>query len=169
MGVFIEGLRSLGDMPGHLFRETRRRQYDRPSTVRGVANRVRVFEHIAPRTFVESQVDAVSRSEHVAGRISKLKHQDLESRRQMVDFESELISTRGGAIIELRPFVSHVSIGQDVITIATSADLKARQEEQIERVRRMIEIGKRLTPQWMTYTLKVAPELLVSDQLQKSS
>ena len=97
---------------------------------------------------------------------SAIAEQRIWEGREIPIFDSGEPISRGRVDFASQDVEGH---GLPVVEAASRKDVLLRQAEQIDRARRMIEIGKRLTPQWIKYTLKAAPELFVTGQLQKSA
>jgi hypothetical protein len=59
---------------------------------------------------------------------------------------------------------------REIVEKASKKDILLRQAEQIDRLKRMLEVGTKITPQWRRYALNNAPNLLFDAYaLQNSS
>jgi len=112
---------------------------------------------------VDAASDTLQHERSAIGRVRKLASRDAEAQREVRRFEGEPMSSRGHLAVDFLPSSGEIYIGQGFVESATEHDITARHEEQLDRARRMIEIGRRLTPEWYRYILHTKPELLLDN------
>ena len=145
MSGLTERLRNFGDIPGHLFRDTRERERDRHSVITGISNRVIAVKNLTSSTDMESEHDALLRREHVEGRIRRLRYMDWGSREQVADFEGEPVSSR-----------AHLSSKPDIeshMGFPTASDTRlviVKERLVYSRGEERPTIGERLWQAWVT-------------------
>lgn len=110
-----------------------------------------------------STIDTLQHNRSAIGRVRKLASRDAEAQREIRIYEGEPMSSREHLVVNSTPTGGEVYIGQGYVEPATEYDIAVRHEEQLERAKRMLEIGQRLTPQWFRYVLHTKPELLLND------
>lgn len=139
MSGFIEGSRYYANIPGHLFRDTRGRQYDRHSIIGGITTRVSAFVNTAPIVGV-SEIDVFSQRRHAAPKVRRLRYMDSESRKQVVDFEDEPVSSKNylskqsdADVSGYMSFSKSTDLGTDGRMIYSAGDDRPTIEEELSQ------------------------------------
>src|SRR3989344_7162076 len=92
--VYLERTQNLGGMPGHLFRDTLIKLYDRHAVVDPTTRRNRVYGGEIPSEETRTASETLSTRERAVPKIRRYQSVDVEFRNQAASFDGEPVSNR---------------------------------------------------------------------------